>query len=140
MRRLTLMASVSLLVTAVHAETLQPVEVSQADAEGPVFERPGAIVKDDGNRAFKDFVMLESPDKVFQSGIFESAGGTFDSDGYRHDEFMYFIKGGVTLTSEDGTVTEIEAGDAVTIPKGWKGRWASDGYTKFYVIYEPAEE
>ena len=45
----------------------------------------------------------------------------------------------VTLTSEDGTVLEINAGDAVIIPKEWQGVWDTDGYTKIYVIYSPDE-
>ena len=54
---------------------------------------------------------------------------------YGVDEFMYFVEGGVTLTSSDGTVTEIRAGDAVTIPKEWTGVWDTNGYKKIWVIY-----
>jgi uncharacterized cupin superfamily protein len=48
---------------------------------------------------------------------------------------MCFLDGGVTLTSSDGTVTEIGAGDAVTIPKEWTGVWETDGSRKIWVIY-----
>ena len=51
------------------------------------------------------------------------------------DEFMYFLKGGVTLTSSDGQVTTITVGDAVTIPKEWTGVWDTEGYTKIWEIY-----
>ena len=54
---------------------------------------------------------------------------------YGVDEFMYFLEGGVTLTSSDGTVTTIEAGEGVTIPKEWTGIWDTEGYTKIWVIY-----
>jgi uncharacterized cupin superfamily protein len=54
---------------------------------------------------------------------------------YGVDEFMYFLDGGVTLTSADGTVQRIAAGEAVTIPKEWTGIWETDGYTKIWVIY-----
>ena len=54
---------------------------------------------------------------------------------YGVDEFMYFLEGGVTLTSSDGTVQEINAGEAVTIPREWMGVWDTDGYTKIWVIY-----
>ncbi|MFT7174102.1 MAG: putative cupin superfamily protein [Halioglobus sp.] len=37
------------------------------------------------------------------------------------DEYMHFLEGSVTLTSSDGTVTEIKAGDSVTISKVWTG-------------------
>jgi uncharacterized cupin superfamily protein len=48
---------------------------------------------------------------------------------------MYFLEGGVTLVSIDGTVTEIEAGEAVTIPKEWTGTWTTQGYRKIWVFY-----
>jgi uncharacterized cupin superfamily protein len=54
---------------------------------------------------------------------------------YGVDEFMFFLEGGVTLTSSDGTVTEINAGEGVTIPKEWTGVWDTDGYMKIWVIY-----
>jgi uncharacterized cupin superfamily protein len=54
---------------------------------------------------------------------------------YGHDEFMYLLEGGVTLVSTDGTVTEIEAGEAVTIPKEWTGTWTTQGYRKIWVFY-----
>ena len=57
------------------------------------------------------------------------------SDGYPVDEFMYFLEGSVTLTSSDGSVQVINAGEAVTIPKEWTGIWDTDGYTKIWVIY-----
>jgi uncharacterized cupin superfamily protein len=48
---------------------------------------------------------------------------------------MYFLEGGVTLTSSDGTRLEIVAGDAVMIPKEWRGVWDTKGYLKIYVIH-----
>ena len=48
---------------------------------------------------------------------------------------MYFLEGSVTLTSADGTVQVINAGEAVTIPKEWTGTWDTEGYTKMWVIY-----
>jgi uncharacterized cupin superfamily protein len=48
---------------------------------------------------------------------------------------MYFLEGSVTLTSSDGTVQTIEAGEGVTVPKEWTGIFETDGYTKIWVIY-----
>jgi uncharacterized cupin superfamily protein len=56
---------------------------------------------------------------------------------YGVNEYMHFLEGGVTLTSSDGTVTEIRAGDSVVIPADWTGVWDTKGYTKIYVIYSP---
>lgn len=63
-----------------------------------------------------------------------------DINSYPEDEFCYFLSGTVPLTSSDGTVIEVKAGEAVAIPKGWKGRWTTPGYTKYYVVYESGEQ
>jgi ethanolamine utilization protein EutQ len=85
----------------------------------------------------KNRVMGASQDKHFKSGISSFQGGQGSIDSYPVDEFMFFIKGGVTLTSADGTVLQARAGEAVYMPKGWKGTWdAKTGYTKFYVVYD----
>ncbi len=52
---------------------------------------------------------------------------------------MFFLEGGVTLTSSDGTELVINAGEAVTIPKEWTGVFETDGYTKICVIYSSRE-
>ena len=54
---------------------------------------------------------------------------------YGVDEFMYFVEGSVTLTSSDGLVQVIHAGEGVTIPKEWTGVWETEGYAKIWVIY-----
>ncbi len=36
-------------------------------------------------------------------------------------EFCHILKGHWILTSDDGEVTEIKAGDSFSFPKGWKG-------------------
>ena len=53
---------------------------------------------------------------------------------------MFFLEGSVTLTSSDGTVTVVNAGEAVTIPKEFTGVWESDGYRKIWVIYSATGE
>ncbi|MET3472237.1 putative cupin superfamily protein [Novosphingobium sp. 1529] len=95
---------------------------------------------DEGGAAVSDLPQLHSADKKFMSGAYAVAGPNHDSftgAGYPVNEFMVFLSGGVTLTSADGTVLEVKAGDAVSIPKGWLGRWDSKGYEKFYVVYDP---
>jgi hypothetical protein len=54
---------------------------------------------------------------------------------YGVDEFFYILEGSITLTSADGTVQTMNAGDAVSIPKEWTGTWDTDGYNKVWVIY-----
>ncbi len=79
--------------------------------------------------------MFKSNDERFSSGLFSSTAGYAEFDSYRVDEFCYIVSGEATLTAADGTVTKLEAGDAITIPKGWKGKWVTSGYTKFFVSY-----
>jgi uncharacterized cupin superfamily protein len=57
--------------------------------------------------------------------------------GFPYNEFLYFISGSVTLTSSDGSVMVVHAGEAVTLPKGWTGLYDTQGYTKLYVTYNP---
>jgi uncharacterized cupin superfamily protein len=83
-----------------------------------------------------DFSSLESSDGKFASGMYKAGAQVFDiAEPYGVDEFMFFLEGDVTLTSSDGSVITISAGEAVTIPKEWTGRWETDGYRKIWVIY-----
>lgn len=117
-------------------DAVQPEKISKIDIAGNIFERPNMIqMTKDGNTTF-DVTTFLSSDKKFGSGIYKSGAVRIEiNEPYGVDEFMYFIEGGVTLTSADGTVHVISAGDGVTIPKEWTGVWETDGYTKIWVIY-----
>ena len=119
------------------AQTLhKPDKLSKADIAGAAFDRPGMTKTQRGSNTVLDVTSLKSSDGKFASGMYKSGKSTFTvEDAYGVDEFMYFIEGGVTLTSSDGTVMEIHAGEAVTLPKEWTGTWDTDGYTKMWVIY-----
>jgi len=119
---------------ALAADTPQPAEMTREDIAGAIFERDDTIVSEDGS--VLDITSLLSSDGRFASGMYR-AGPSREviDEPYGVDEFMYFLEGGVTLTSSDGRVTTIEAGEAVTIPKEWTGIWETDGYTKIWVIY-----
>jgi uncharacterized cupin superfamily protein len=122
-----------------HAATpsAQPVKIAKAEAEGTVFEGPKVIVETHGSNITRDRVILNSSDKKLNSGMYKSGPSHFVTKGpYGVDEFMLFTSGSVTLTSVDGTVTQLNAGDAVTVPAEWEGTWDSPGYTKYYVIYD----
>lgn len=114
----------------------RPAELSRADIAGAVFERPDVLRSEEGGNVTLDVTSLKSSDGRFASGMYRSGKVRVEIDEpYGVDEFMYFLEGGVTLTSADGTVRVIEAGEAVTIPKEWTGIWDTDGYTKIWVIY-----
>lgn len=118
-------------------DAVHPAKMSKAEIAGKIFERPDMLrtEHDDGNTTY-DVTSLLSSDKKFGSGMYRSGKARYEIDEpYGVDEFMYFLDGGVTLTSSDGTVQVINTGEAVTIPKEWTGVWDTEGYTKIWVIY-----
>jgi len=122
--------------------TLTTAVMTKADIAGAVFKRPDLIVeKHDNGTETLDVVSLLSSDKKFVTGMYKAPASRFEiTEPYGVDEYMHFLEGGVTLTSSDGSVVEIKAGDSVTIAKEWTGIWETKGYTKIYVIYSPDAE
>ncbi|MDH3620589.1 MAG: cupin domain-containing protein [Gammaproteobacteria bacterium] len=118
-------------------EVVKPAKISKDDVAGAIFDRPDMLeIQHDNGNVTLDVTTLLSSDKKFGSGMYRSGKVRFEIDEpYGVDEFMYFLEGSVTLTSSDGTVQVINAGEAVTIPKEWTGTWDTDGYTKMWVIY-----
>jgi uncharacterized cupin superfamily protein len=114
-----------------------PARIAADDMSGAIFNREDMTrTEHDNGNVTLDVTSLKSTDGKFASGMYQSGKTLFEAtDPYGVDEFMYFLEGGVTLTSSDGSVMEIKAGDAVTIPKEWTGIWDTDGYTKIWVIY-----
>lgn len=122
-------------------ETVRPAKISKPDLGGRIFERPDVVEQThaDGH-VTQTATSLVSSDRSFSSGMYKSGKTRIEiTQPYGVDEFMYFLEGGVTLTSSDGTELVINAGEAVTIPKEWTGVFETDGYTKIWVIYSPRE-
>ncbi len=123
---------------ALAAETLHPVKMSGAQIAGAIFEDYDPVVREHGGNTTHDVEVFLSSNRQFDAGMYRSGKVRFDIDEpYGVHEYMHFLEGGVTLTSSDGTVTEVAAGDSVVIPAEWTGVWDTDGYTKIYVIYSP---
>jgi len=132
-----LTAAISFVAGAVAAAgTMHPQKIDAADISGEIFEREDMTkTVTDGNTTL-DVTTFMSSDGRFGPGMYRSDAVRYDiTEPYGVDEFMFFLEGGVTLTSSDGTVQEIAAGEAVTIPKEWTGVWETEGYTKIWVIY-----
>ena len=122
-------------------ETVRPAKIGKPDLGGKIFERPDVVEQThaDGH-VTQTATSLVSSDKSFSSGMYKSGKTRIEiTRPYGVDEFMYFLEGGVTLTSSDGTELVIDAGEAVTVPKEWTGVFETDGYTKIWVIYSPEE-
>jgi ethanolamine utilization protein EutQ (cupin superfamily) len=122
-------AAAAVAISAHHEKAVVPAKIGKQEIAGKIFERDNMIetTHDDGHVTL-DVTTLLSSDK---------SGKTYSeiTEPYGVDEFMYFLEGSVKLTSSDGTVQTVNAGEAVTIPKEWTGIWDTEGYTKIWVIY-----
>ena len=138
-----LMSAALLLIFGLCAEIQaagppRPVKISQAQIAGAIFEDYAPVVETVDGNTTNDVEVFLSHDQKFDTGVYKSGKvRTEITEPYGVNEYMHFIEGGVTLTSSDGTVTEITAGDSVVIPADWTGTWDTEGYTKIYVIYSP---
>jgi uncharacterized cupin superfamily protein len=117
--------------------TTKPVKVTAAEARGPIFNTKTAVKEDDSRDGpgTTDVVLARSKDGKLISGIYRAGPAEIDFDSYPGDEFSFLIEGSVKLISSDGTVLEVHAGEGAAIPKGWKGHWSTQGYTRYYVWY-----
>ena len=120
------------------AETVHPVKMSKAQIDGSIFEDYEPVVRSHNGNTTHDVEVFRTESGLFDAGMYRSGKVRIEiTEPYGVNEYMHFLEGGVTLTSSDGTVTQIAAGDSVVIPKEWTGVWDTDGYTKIYVIYSP---
>lgn len=120
-------------------EPTHPVRISGAQISGEIFQdyEPEILTHEGGN-VTHDVEVFRSSNELFDTGMYRSGKVRSEiTEPYGVNEYMHFIEGGVTLTSSDGAVTEIVAGDSVVIPKEWTGTWDTEGYLKIYVIYSP---
>jgi uncharacterized cupin superfamily protein len=141
MRRIqviALCACIGMTAAAGAAEPVHPVKISQAQIAGAIFKDYQPVVKAEGGNTTHDVEVFLSKDKQFDAGMYRSGKVRAEiTEPYGVNEYMHFLEGGVTLTSSDGTVTEVRPGDSVVIPADWTGVWDTEGYTKIYVIYSP---
>ena len=76
----------------------------------------------------------------FFCGVWRSTKGIW-TIAYTEDEFCILTRGLVILTETDGDAVIIKAGDAFTIPAGYKGTWETvEDCEKYYAIYEDSEQ
>lgn len=135
---IVLCVSFAISASASAADAVHPVKISQAQVAGRIFEDYKPVVKTEDGNTTHDVEVFLSKDKQFDAGMYRSGKVRAEIKApYGVNEYMHFLEGGVTLTSSDGTVTEVRAGDSVVIPEDWTGVWDTEGYTKIYVIYSP---
>lgn len=132
----------SLIATSAIAAPAEAIKIDQSTMMAPEIFKGSKVEKytDDFGAKAASLTTLISSDKKFYTGLYRSGPVVekhIDQD-YGDDEFMYLLSGSITLKSISGKVTELKAGDAVSLPKEWRGTWHSDGYTKLWVIYNPS--
>jgi uncharacterized cupin superfamily protein len=127
---------VAVTASTVAEESAALAKLSVSDLAGVIFERPETIVSEGQVGDIFDFTSLKSSDGKFASGMYKAGPQVFEIDEpYGVDEFMFFLEGSVTLTPLGGDAVTINAGEAVTIPREWRGKWETGGYRKIWVIY-----
>ena len=92
------------------APELKPAKVTATDARAAVFQRKSAVHENGADGPTTDVSLLKSRDGRFEAGLYSAGASDQPIEAYEEDEFMYFLEGGVKLTSADGTVLEVHAG------------------------------
>ena len=117
-------------------EVVLPAKITKNDIAGDIYSHPDMVKSTNNGNTTLDVTTFIGSDGKLGSGVYRSGKVRFEiTEPYGVDEFFYVLEGSIALTSADGTVTKINAGEAVTIPKEWTGVWDTDGYYKIWVIY-----
>lgn len=131
---------VSLILTnaiAFAEDVVKPAEMSKSDIAGAIYLRSDMtrVTHPNGSNTL-DVTNFTSSDGKYETGMYASAASNIEiNQPWGVDEFFYVVSGSITLTSDDGSVMVIEAGETATIPKEWTGKWDTEGYSKIWVIY-----
>jgi uncharacterized cupin superfamily protein len=98
----------------------------------PAGQRPGA---ESGDPQLRTLPIESGTDA--QVGIWECEPGGWPVEDRPNTETCYIISGKARLTDDaTGKVVEITAGDFVTLPPGWSGRWdVIETLRKAYAIF-----
>ena len=129
-------------IAVLAGEIVHPIAMPRAHIDGAIFTERKPVVMMDASElgpfSTEDVEVFRTADGRFDAGMYRAEANKFTvHEAYGVNEFMYFLEGGVKLTSSDGSVLVVNAGDAVVIPKEWTGIWETEGYTKIYVIFSP---
>ena len=108
-------------------------------ASEPVEYLPAAEKIVSGNPRQRVWSHYTDASQKFSVGIWECEPGAWRVR-YTEEEYCRIVTGRSLLTSADGVVREVVAGDEFVIPRGFEGVWEVVERTrKIYVIYEAAD-
>ena len=75
---------------------------------------------------------------AFHCGVWEGEVGAWRVS-YSEHEFCHLLSGRLRLRGDDGSETELAAGDSFVVPAGFEGVWeVLEPARKLYAIYEAA--
>ena len=77
-----------------------------------------------------------SPDGALDIGVWECTPGLFTADRSAAAEFCHFLQGKIVMTHVDGTKKTLGPGDAIMLPKGWKGTWEIVEHTRKIYVFD----
>ncbi|MYK83333.1 MAG: DUF861 domain-containing protein [Gammaproteobacteria bacterium] len=112
---------------------LETVELS-AVTDSPVMQ---AIAGE--NPVAGGLTSYQSSNGKLNVGFYHGSEVTLRISGWPVDEFMYFLEGQVEITNEDGSSKLYGPGDALVMPKGFKGTWRQLGPIKKINVSYPGE-
>jgi uncharacterized cupin superfamily protein len=117
---------------ATHPPATHPIRIASHDPLA--LATPDVRIHD----IFRYRVLGVSGDGSFRAGLSSMPERrSLQVEASQGDEFLFVVQGSETFTSSDGSVLEAKAGDAVFLPKGWKGHYDTRGYQEFYAKYGP---
>ena len=92
----------------------------------------------EGDPREHDLAHLSSTDGRFTSGSWRAEPYAEFIEAYPGDEYARVLAGSVTLTGDDGVAQTFSAGDAYTMPRGWRGEFrVTETLTKQFALYIP---
>ncbi len=106
---------------------------TDADLDGPLEDWGPRVGADVGEPVMSGRIMHDA-DGV-QVGVWACTPGGWSIENRPDTETVRIMAGRARLTNADGSSRELTAGDVLTLPKGWSGRWdILEPVRKFYVI------
>lgn len=117
---------------------LKPGELETVELSA-VTDHPYMKVVTGGSPVAGGLTRYQSSDGKFEAGFYHGSEVTLRITGWPVDEFMYFIEGQVEITNEDGSSKIYGPGDALVMPRGFKGTWRQLGPIKKINVSYPAE-
>lgn len=126
-----------LLMLALVAASAQGAHIVRIAGQDPsALATPDTEVKGHDGQVVKRREILRSADAAFEAGIASMQVYHEAVESHPVDEFIFALEGQAKLTSADGSVLEVVTGDAIFIPRGWQGKWETQGFREVFVRYE----